>query len=319
MSKWPRTPADWKRLIEEAPTLTQRERQALTIEHVDWPPGATNLQYLTQREMAAKMNVSVVTFRYYLHRAWYKLGLHAVPPRGKIPAATRHAVLGAVNEDSMCDLCQRPIGQLTVPAGELTWADLMGPPRFAERVSIDHIIPVSQGGTHDPANLRVVHAFCNLSDGARVPIEQRAQPPFGYVRRSEILSNGRGPRTWIEIEHKAAAVVLLLLTEYATDRGSIASLCRFLKQSDHHNRGAIAPLLNSAGNPDAEELLYLVGFHSRQRTDRELRIGFAPLVPSDVASECARKLAVRWDRINRARDTRELRLPKGSGPRAAGS
>lgn len=28
--------------------------------------------------------------------------------------------------------------------------------------SLDHVVPVSQGGTNDPANLRLVHLVCNL-------------------------------------------------------------------------------------------------------------------------------------------------------------
>ncbi len=43
---------------------------------------------------------------------------------------------------------------------------LCGRPILAEDpVHIDHILPVRQGGSNDPANLQVVHAHCNLTKG----------------------------------------------------------------------------------------------------------------------------------------------------------
>jgi 5-methylcytosine-specific restriction endonuclease McrA len=32
--------------------------------------------------------------------------------------------------------------------------------------TFDHLIPISDGGTDDPANLRLAHRFCNTSRGA---------------------------------------------------------------------------------------------------------------------------------------------------------
>lgn len=37
-----------------------------------------------------------------------------------------------------------------------------------ERLHVDHVIPWSKGGTHDPSNLQVAHATCNLKKGARL-------------------------------------------------------------------------------------------------------------------------------------------------------
>ena len=44
----------------------------MIICHAEWPRGTTNLEYLTQPEMARKMGVSVVIIRRYLRMATYK-------------------------------------------------------------------------------------------------------------------------------------------------------------------------------------------------------------------------------------------------------
>ncbi len=55
-----------------------------------------------------------------------------------------------------CEYCGRPI---------------------AGRAHVDHVIPLSQGGTSDPANLAVVCAECNLSKGtASIYVWAKAQP-----------------------------------------------------------------------------------------------------------------------------------------------
>src|SRR3972149_6852439 len=98
---WPRSGEEWKALLDEPASvdvLSDRERRAMTIQHVDWPAGAPNLEYMTQREMAAKLGISVVSLRMLLHRAEYKLGLTTFPPRmNKIPAATRRELLAATH------------------------------------------------------------------------------------------------------------------------------------------------------------------------------------------------------------------------------
>jgi 5-methylcytosine-specific restriction endonuclease McrA len=67
---------------------------------------------------------------------------------GNPTAATRRTVLGAWEaSDRRCALCDEVVAP-------------------DERITIDHIRPVSRGGTHDPDNLRVVHASCNIHRGS---------------------------------------------------------------------------------------------------------------------------------------------------------
>jgi 5-methylcytosine-specific restriction endonuclease McrA len=35
-------------------------------------------------------------------------------------------------------------------------------------IHLDHVIPVSKGGLHDPSNIKVACAYCNLSKGAKI-------------------------------------------------------------------------------------------------------------------------------------------------------
>lgn len=53
----------------------------------------------------------------------------------------------------MCLLCDLPIDR------EAHWNDDLAP-------SLDHIVPRSLGGTHDPVNLRTAHRICNSVRGA---------------------------------------------------------------------------------------------------------------------------------------------------------
>lgn len=55
----------------------------------------------------------------------------------------------------MCGLCGDPID----PAAKL-------PNQMS--ASIDHIIPISKGGTHERTNVQAAHLFCNVSKGAKV-------------------------------------------------------------------------------------------------------------------------------------------------------
>lgn len=35
-------------------------------------------------------------------------------------------------------------------------------------VSLDHVVPLSQGGAHDPANVQLAHLTCNVRKGAQL-------------------------------------------------------------------------------------------------------------------------------------------------------
>lgn len=53
-----------------------------------------------------------------------------------------------------CGICERPVSQrLTYP--------------HPESPSLDHIVPLAFGGTHEPSNLQCAHLRCNLVKGAR--------------------------------------------------------------------------------------------------------------------------------------------------------
>lgn len=46
---------------------------------------------------------------------------------------------------------------------------ICGSPVALADQSMDHIIPLARGGTHEPANVQLAHRRCNSSKGARVP------------------------------------------------------------------------------------------------------------------------------------------------------
>jgi hypothetical protein len=54
-----------------------------------------------------------------------------------------------VRDQWICGICAQPV------ARDREYPDPLAP-------SLDHVVPVSQGGTNDPANLRLVHLVCNL-------------------------------------------------------------------------------------------------------------------------------------------------------------
>lgn len=58
-------------------------------------------------------------------------------------------------DDWVCGIC----GEAVDP--ELKWPDPMS-------ASLDHIVPVSQGGVHSPANAQCSHLTCNVHKGVRV-------------------------------------------------------------------------------------------------------------------------------------------------------
>lgn len=60
-----------------------------------------------------------------------------------------------------CQICGRKVAKTSV------YPDLMSP-------SLDHIIPLSKGGSHEPANVRLSHFLCNAKRGNRGHTEQLA-------------------------------------------------------------------------------------------------------------------------------------------------
>ncbi|WP_394334327.1 HNH endonuclease [Mycobacteroides abscessus] len=61
----------------------------------------------------------------------------------------------------MCGLCGKRVIR------ELTYPDPMS-------ASIDHIIPMSAGGPHEPANVQCAHLACNMLKGSAGHGEQLA-------------------------------------------------------------------------------------------------------------------------------------------------
>lgn len=62
----------------------------------------------------------------------------------------------AQRDGFQCQLCQKPVDLV------LTWPDPMSK-------SLDHIVPLSLGGAHDPDNVQLAHLRCNVAKGARLP------------------------------------------------------------------------------------------------------------------------------------------------------
>lgn len=58
-----------------------------------------------------------------------------------------------------CGICRKSISR------ELLYPDPMS-------VSLDHIVPVAEGGAHVRSNVRAAHLYCNKSRGARGGNEQ---------------------------------------------------------------------------------------------------------------------------------------------------
>ena len=58
-------------------------------------------------------------------------------------------------DDWVCQLCGTPVDRLATFPAPLS-------------ASLDHIIPISRGGTHEPGNAQCSHLRCNVSKGARM-------------------------------------------------------------------------------------------------------------------------------------------------------
>lgn len=78
-------------------------------------------------------------------------------------AQQRAATVGPVDlallwsqQDGICPLCERLID-----------LGLKAPDPFSK--SVDHIVPLSKGGTHEQSNLQWTHLVCNIRKGAKAP------------------------------------------------------------------------------------------------------------------------------------------------------
>lgn len=60
-----------------------------------------------------------------------------------------------------CQLCKRAVSR------KRRWPDPLSP-------SMDHIVPLTRGGAHDPSNVQLAHLRCNVSKGNRGGGEQLA-------------------------------------------------------------------------------------------------------------------------------------------------
>ena len=81
---------------------------------------------------------------------------HGFWPQGSgtefVDAATRRSIYE--RDGWVCQLCEAPVDP--------------GATAHAERASLDHIVPQSRGGSHDPSNLRMAHVGCNARRRDRV-------------------------------------------------------------------------------------------------------------------------------------------------------
>jgi 5-methylcytosine-specific restriction endonuclease McrA len=67
----------------------------------------------------------------------------------------------AARDHWVCQLCKRKVDRM------LFWPHPKSP-------SIDHVIPLTKGGMHEPANVQLAHLVCNTAKGNRGGGEQLA-------------------------------------------------------------------------------------------------------------------------------------------------
>lgn len=130
----------------------------------DWfvrHPGYDRERYLANREsMLAKM------------KEWRKANPEKVRDLGRQAATKRRALLADVPSEPYtvneivgrdgedCGLCGQKIDR------SIRWPDPMS-------LSVDHIVPLSRGGSDLFDNVQVAHLFCNLSKSNNYPLEGR--------------------------------------------------------------------------------------------------------------------------------------------------
>lgn len=67
----------------------------------------------------------------------------------------------AARDQWHCHLCAEPVNR------HLVWPDPMS-------ASLDHVVPLSRGGTHTPDNVRLAHLVCNTRKNNRLESERLA-------------------------------------------------------------------------------------------------------------------------------------------------
>jgi hypothetical protein len=78
-------------------------------------------------------------------------------------------------DNGVCGICDEAVTELEGPM----------------RPSIDHIIPLSRGGLHVPANLWLAHYRCNLEKHAQMPDDEIVQVVLRAIEMTE--GHGRDP------------------------------------------------------------------------------------------------------------------------------
>ena len=110
------------------------------------------------RRMAAWMQCHTEKHGEHYSSTWRRKfkSEHGFWPQGSgagfIDAAGRQAIYE--RDGWVCQLCGGPID--------------FGASAHADRASLDHIVPQSRGGSHDPSNLRMAHVGCNARRRDRV-------------------------------------------------------------------------------------------------------------------------------------------------------
>lgn len=122
-----------------------RNRERVRVENAAW----------------AKANPDKVAAKSRRWRLSHPLKVRAVKSRRR--ALIRTSLIGNVDLDLLwirqcgtCSLCFERIDRA------LAWPDPLSK-------SVDHIVPLSKGGTHEQSNLAWTHLVCNLKKGASVP------------------------------------------------------------------------------------------------------------------------------------------------------
>jgi 5-methylcytosine-specific restriction endonuclease McrA len=106
------------------------------------------------------------TMRQYAHAAYHD-NIEMSRMQGLLNANKRRAKLAqSPGNFTAADVARRCVEQKGLCA-------LCGIPLTAD-FHVDHIIPISRGGSNDASNIQIAHPFCNRSKGARLPSPQVA-------------------------------------------------------------------------------------------------------------------------------------------------